>query len=303
MPQFSALQKKYERRITVIGIDARETEQTDGSLEYVKAFVEKKGDDMAYTVAMDDPVKHPAFDAWMSAGGAYGIPTTFVVDGAGKLVWVGHPSGKWELAFNNAVEQALNGTTDLVAAKAAQEEVNRNTAKRLKDVKLLKRMREAQEKNDYAMVVAEADKVIVQEPAYGPELFRKRIGALLHLNEERALADARYKAGDPAYEKALGAQNKLEYWGAIGALIARQEGLSKKSYQLAVDYLEKFTAAKADSYSSWVSLALAHHRLGNIQLAVAAQQKAIAIAKETGITEDRLEGLRKSLVAYQGGEG
>jgi thiol-disulfide isomerase/thioredoxin len=131
MPHLSALQKKHEDNLTVVGVDARETERGDAHPEAVRKFVAKQGDRMAYTVAMDDPQKEPIFNAWMTAAGAYGLPTSFVVDRQGRVVWVGHPIGTVRDAFDVAVEQALKGESDLSAARDLQKEVNRETAVRL----------------------------------------------------------------------------------------------------------------------------------------------------------------------------
>jgi thiol-disulfide isomerase/thioredoxin len=131
MPHLSILQKKHADHLTVVGVDSREAERGEASPEAVRKFVEKQGDRMAYTVAMDDPQKETIFKAWMSAAGAYGIPTSFVVDGRGRVVWVGHPIGPTGDAFDSAVERALKGESDLAAALELQKELNRETAARL----------------------------------------------------------------------------------------------------------------------------------------------------------------------------
>ncbi|HWM66444.1 MAG TPA: hypothetical protein VNO35_07650 [Steroidobacteraceae bacterium] len=63
------------------------------------------------------------FGEWMTAAGSYGIPTTFIVDRAGKLAWVGHPFSssdkEFSPEFNTAIEQALNATSDLAASRTA----------------------------------------------------------------------------------------------------------------------------------------------------------------------------------------
>jgi thiol-disulfide isomerase/thioredoxin len=131
MPHLSALQEKHAGGLTVVGVDARETERGEARPDAVRKFVEKQGDRMAYTVAMDDPQKEPVFNAWMSAAGAYGLPTSFVVDRQGRVVWVGHPIGEMRSGFDRAVEQALEGESDLAAARELQKEINRETAVRL----------------------------------------------------------------------------------------------------------------------------------------------------------------------------
>lgn len=135
MPHLSELQRKYAGKLTVIGVNVRESDNREARLEAVADFVRKKGGDMDYTVAMDDPAGKTVFDAWMTAGGSYGIPTSFVVDGSGRLVWMGHPLGQNAEAFDRAVEQALAGKSDLEAARVVQAEVNEMTHKRLQRMK------------------------------------------------------------------------------------------------------------------------------------------------------------------------
>lgn len=303
IPKLSELQRRYSGCLTVIGVDAREIEGSNGSLEHVKAFVAQQGERMDYTVAMDDPIKHPVFDTWMTAGGAFGIPTTFVVDKAGRLVWVGHPSSEGDQAFQAIVEQTLSGRSDLAGAAATQEAINRETAKRLKDAKLLKRMWQAEKRRDYAAVIVEADKVIAQEPSYGPEVFKARMGALLHVNEDAAFEFATEKSQEPAFVRVLGATNYLEFWGAVGRIIAHEGGLSKGSYRRAVEYLNRLTAVRAGAYWNWVSLAKAYQRLGDKQQAIEAQERAIATAKASGLEGERLERLQQDLEIYRTAKG
>jgi thiol-disulfide isomerase/thioredoxin len=131
MPHLSALQKSQAQRLTIVGVNVREAERGKALADAVRKFVEKQGERMDYTVAMDDPEKKSVFNAWMTAAGAYGLPTSFVVDGKGRVVWVGHPVGARESAFDTAVEQALAGRSDLAAGRDAQQEANRETAARL----------------------------------------------------------------------------------------------------------------------------------------------------------------------------
>jgi thiol-disulfide isomerase/thioredoxin len=133
MPHLTELQKKYAGRVRVIGVNVRESERGNASPEEVKAFVRKKQAVMDYTIAMDDPDRRTVFDAWMVAAGAYGIPTAFIADRNGLIVWVGYPSERKEDArFEIALEKAIAGTSDLPAARASQREANERDAERLK---------------------------------------------------------------------------------------------------------------------------------------------------------------------------
>ena len=87
MPHLSDLQKKHaDKGLTIIGVTA---EDPRNSLEQVEAMVADKGDTMAYTVAWDDARK--TNDAYMKAAKQNGIPCAFIVDGNGKIAYIGHP--------------------------------------------------------------------------------------------------------------------------------------------------------------------------------------------------------------------
>jgi hypothetical protein len=76
------LQEAYKKNVTIIAV-------TDEDPGVVKEFVTSQGKKMEYTVAIDDS-KSTGRD-WMQAAGLNGIPSSFVVDGTGKIVYIGHP--------------------------------------------------------------------------------------------------------------------------------------------------------------------------------------------------------------------
>lgn len=148
IPHLSALQAEYrERGVTVVGVNVRELRRSGGGYEEsfdpetlagVEAFVARQGERMAYAVAYDGAAK--AMDAaWLQASGGEGLPATFVVDRAGRIAWIGHPTvlrmplheivaGTWDLATGparvKAAEEAYLGAlrtlaTDLDAGLAA----------------------------------------------------------------------------------------------------------------------------------------------------------------------------------------
>lgn len=94
IPHLTDLQKEYkDKNLTIIGVDVAEDRngKYDAStLAAVEKFVKDKGDKMNYTVAYDGGAK--AMDnAYMKAGGQNGIPAAFIVDGEGKIAWIGNP--------------------------------------------------------------------------------------------------------------------------------------------------------------------------------------------------------------------
>jgi thiol-disulfide isomerase/thioredoxin len=133
MPHLTELQETYKDKITFLGVTS---EDANNTLDRVEAMVGKKGPLMGYTVAWDEG--RTTFDAWMTAAEQRGIPCAFVVDGTGKIAYIGHPitldlvlsrlvAGKWdpvdgpkelEAAFQRAGE-ALQMDRDL-ALKAIE---------------------------------------------------------------------------------------------------------------------------------------------------------------------------------------
>lgn len=102
-PHMSAMQKEYEKKnVTFIGVNVWEDKTYDaGTLTKVEKFVKDQGDKMSYTVAYDGKEKHMD-KAWMQAAGREGIPSAFLVDGDGKIAWIGHP-GELEPVLAKAV--------------------------------------------------------------------------------------------------------------------------------------------------------------------------------------------------------
>ena len=83
-PKLSKLQKTYgSRGLSVIAI-------SDEAPEVVKEYVESKGSALTYTVAVDKGQRTTA--AYMARFGLNGIPAAFLVNGEGKIAWVGHPA-------------------------------------------------------------------------------------------------------------------------------------------------------------------------------------------------------------------
>jgi len=115
IPHLTELQKEH-KDIKVIGVSVWESDQAK-----VEPFVEKMGEKMDYTVAMDDlgtpedgaagrnaSMSGKMAQNWMAASGQNGIPAAFIVNGDGKIAWIGHPAtmekplaeimaGKWDL--------------------------------------------------------------------------------------------------------------------------------------------------------------------------------------------------------------
>lgn len=105
IPHLTAMQKRFrDRGVTVVGV-------SDEEVGRVRPFVERMGEQMAYTVAVDDG--EATTGAYMRAFGVEGIPHAFVIDREGRVAWRGHPRAGLE----QAVEDILEGRHDIEAAR------------------------------------------------------------------------------------------------------------------------------------------------------------------------------------------
>lgn len=90
-PHLSELQEHYGDKVTIVGVNIWERAEGQARLELVENFVEKEGDRMGYTVALERGTEMA--DTWMKPAGQGGIPAAFIVDGTGHIAWIGHPGG------------------------------------------------------------------------------------------------------------------------------------------------------------------------------------------------------------------
>lgn len=105
IPHLTEMQKKFkDKGVVFIGV-------TDEKLDVVKKFVEKMGDKMDYTVAIDGG---KTSEGYMQAFEIGGIPHAFIVNKEGKIVWHGHPMDRLE----ETLDEIVAGKFDLEAAKA-----------------------------------------------------------------------------------------------------------------------------------------------------------------------------------------
>ena len=103
IPHLTEMQKKF-KDVVFIGVSDEESAT-------VKKFVNKMGDQMDYTVAIDDDQQ--TSKGYMEAFGQNGIPHAFIVDLEGRVVWSGHPMA----GLDEALAEVLAGKFDLDKAR------------------------------------------------------------------------------------------------------------------------------------------------------------------------------------------
>lgn len=108
IPHLTKLQKDNPE-LTIIGVAGAERAPTEEArFSKAKEFVDKQGDKMAYTVLYDGD--NSMWTEWMAAAGKGGIPCSFVVDGDGKVSYIGHPEGGLDEAVASAIKRAKSAS-------------------------------------------------------------------------------------------------------------------------------------------------------------------------------------------------
>lgn len=189
-PHLSELQRRHkDKGLTIVGVNVWERSYGKGTLAKVEAFVERQAEKMSYTVAYDGEAR--AMDrAWMQAAGRDGIPSAFLVDGAGTIAMVGHPmfledvlprvlAGTWDAKSDGAkvvrAEEAMTGKLDELAAAgdgkgviARIEEMERDfptVAAEVADVKARAYLGEKQYEKAFEVLAKMTDRAIAEKSA------------------------------------------------------------------------------------------------------------------------------------------
>lgn len=293
MPHLNEISKEYKDKgvvVTAINVWEESDPKDDSYVAKVEKYVKDFGEGMSFNVVTDDPSGSMA-KAWMEASGAGGIPTTFVVDGHGKIIWIGHP-----MALDEPLKQMLAGTYDPAAAKAAKEKADRERNEmRAKFAPINK----AVAAKDYKLAVAEIDKIYDSSESMRMNLGMSKFNFLMKYDEAGAYKWAATFAKDPAVKDDANALNSIA-WTIIDP--AAKPAPKKPDYKLAIKISERSNELSKNENPMFLdTLGLAYFKGGQVKKAIEVQTKAVQLAKASGdfpedmVKElsDRLEMMKK----------
>jgi thiol-disulfide isomerase/thioredoxin len=287
IPHLTELQAKHGSKVKFIGVSIWEKDQS-----LVEPFVTEMGDKMVYSIAMDDV---PDGDkkgsngkmakAWMTAAARGGIPSAFIVDGNGKIAWIGHPMG----GMDKVLDSILAGEFDL--AKAAADYANSKEVKAAASQQALTR---AIDSGDEKAAIALLDKMIEQDPKSANPAMTK-FSVLL----------GRLKSYDRAY--AYGAElvdvtfkDEANVLNAIAWMIVDPARTpEKQDLKLALRAAARASELTKDEPQMQASvldtLARVYFSMGDVAKAIELQQRAIDLATDTRMKAD----MQKTLELYK----
>ncbi|HEY4288358.1 MAG TPA: TlpA disulfide reductase family protein [Puia sp.] len=300
MPHLSAVAREYEERVTVLSIDVYENKLV--SLGKIKAFADSMGNRMDFQVAAEDSNFMVA--GWLDDTGEkrHGIPRTFIVDGEGRLVWMGYPTG-----LDSVLAKVVSRTWDIKGALAKRKEDRRlaelDDSLGFEFAGYLGGAYKAGDRRKADSLLLWIDKIIKKEPKlqYAPFVGVNTFSALLLTDPHKAYEFGKVAMVTPTYEE----PNYHLFYGSIGIysdslhLPAEIYELGAEAYQLDLDHRPyKDNDVFARLYHEQAAL---YWRANDGPKAIEAAQKAIDMLKSGGgFSKSRLVAYESQLQEYKG---
>lgn len=300
IPHITEMAKKYKGKAEFIGVSVWEpaSEKEPQSQEYynkkVEAFVKDFGAKMDYNVCIDDMDTNTMGESWMRAAEQGGIPSAFVVDQSGNIAWIGHPMG----GLDKVVGEVINGTFDAEAEALRAAKAKADAAKRMEATKPAMA---AMKEQKYAEAIAEFDKLFASDPSFEMQFGMAKLTAMFHAQNAGAADYARALA--KKYGNNPNALNSMAWM-----LVDDKSTIKNPDYKLAIELaqLGVDNSKAGDPMLAYVldTLAYAHFKAGNIDKAIATQERALAAATATkDFDKDTLKEITDRLAMFKTKKG
>jgi thiol-disulfide isomerase/thioredoxin len=273
MPHLSQVAGKYKRTVTVIGVDVMERAPSMNSL---RAFVDGRGSAMDYSVAAED--SNFMTRSWVNASGEAGIPVAFVVNGEGRVAWIGHPD-----LLDEVLPKVLNSSLDIEKASAERKLNKRWEALDDSAGDELRNYRADFEKRDFeksdSLLLRRVDEIVGNEPGlkYAPIVATFTFNALLNTDPQKAYEYGKVLMVTPTYRIPPYSVifNNIRSYSKQQSLPSQIYELGVEAYQARIDYSPK-TVGLPGTYhimADW------YWRAHDTSKAIETEEKAIAALK------------------------
>ena len=271
IPHLTEMAKKYAGKATFTGVSVFEepSPKDESYIGKVEKFVTDWGAKMDYNVAVDGKDGWMGAN-WMKAAEQPGIPTAFVIDQKGQVAWIGHPMDR----LDEVVGEVIAGTYDIARE---QQRIADQKAEQAKAEAEYKPFLDPMRKGDFATAVVEMDKAFAKNPKLENMFAMAKFQALSNTDTPAAMAYARNLA-DGLYKTNSNALNSIAW-----AIVDDKSKIKSPDYTVAVFVAERGVAALkpgADMEAAYLldTLAYAYFKNGQLDKAIATQEKALAAA-------------------------
>jgi thiol-disulfide isomerase/thioredoxin len=291
MPHITELAKKYEGKLTVIGVSVWErtsTDSNDSLFNMIGAFVEKQGERMRYNVAAEG-IDKPMAETWMKAAGRTGIPCTMIIGRDGNIAWIGHP-----MQMEESLAQLVDDKYDI---KLAAAEYAKKWEEDQDRKELLEPVTTALRTHDDKAMIAAVDQAVAKLPDIEPSLFPLKFEALLKTDEPAA-----YAYMTTVSESELFAKHPITGYNFWIAMKRHAGELHDPQWSKLADILGRAVKEQPTIAQYLLAQADALDLAGRIDEAIAAQQRVIEIGtpligKE--FSEEWLQKMKDRLAEYE----
>ncbi|MDG2022766.1 MAG: redoxin domain-containing protein [Phycisphaerales bacterium] len=274
MPHLSELQKEYkEQGVDIIGV-------SNEKLAVVESFIEQPQWDKktGYTIAVDRDGATNA--AYMKAAKRNGIPCAFVVDGEGKVAWIGHP-----MSMDEPLKKIVAGKWDRDKFRGDYEK-SQQAARMMTNVR--RAMRSATSSGDYREAMKLLDAAIAKMPDDAGLQMMKFQTMIGPMNDPEG-----YQTGW-AILKAN--RDNAMMMNAIAWYTLDDAAVSDRDYEFAMAAAKAAEAASGGTNAAILdTLARAYYEMGDFDMAVKVQKKAVEKSDDDAMGA----GIRKQLEKYQ----
>lgn len=276
MPHLSEMQKKYgDKGLTIISVSSEERPNSPrkNSLEDVEKMTKDKADTMAYTVAWDDGRK--TNEAYMQAAQQGGIPCAFLVDGSGKIAYIGHPA-----RIDATLESVVAGKHDIKALAEAHKRAKANEAKA---AGINGQLNAAMKSQDWEGAVKAADDLIALDPEQFAAVAPFKFQVLAMNVKDMTRANAWAKQASEGLVK----DNAEALNGLAWLMVDPDAQMEGRDVDLALKIATRANELEKDKNAGVLdTLARAWFVKGDVGKAVEIQRKAVAL-------DERLKGALK----------
>ncbi|MBX3403517.1 MAG: redoxin family protein [Phycisphaeraceae bacterium] len=294
IPHLTRLQEEHKDRVTIIGVSAWERAGDAGErIAVARRFVEEQGAAMAYGVASD--ADGEMVRAWMEPAGRRSIPTSFVVDGHGRVAWIGNPGR----GLDDVLEKVLSGDFDARAHAAAEAEAAKIKAR--KD-ELFARAGLLENGGKEAEAIKLLDELlqIEGEPSARGVIQRNRFRMMMKADAERGRA-----LGDELLAGEL--QDNAYVLYAMAETVLRNDAATEADCSLALRLAQRAheIGDPAGRVMTLDGLGFALFRTGDIDGAIRRAEEALAALAELNGPTDRptRERIAERLARYRKAKG
>lgn len=273
MPHLTDLARKHAGKVTIIGVNILERAPSEKLDRLLDQVITQMGKDLDYPVCRDTADDY-LLTHWFKPTRSPAIPESVVVDGNGKIAWIGHPS-----RLDQVIDELLAGAFDYEksASDFAKAAAGSNAM-----MKVFADYGEAMKAGDWAKAI----EIIDANPQYAANLWLPRFDALLRHSPSEAFEQLR----EVVAKKDRNAGN---YLGAV----SRADHLPREIYQFAAEAL--VPNARAGDFGA---LAALFYRLGDSGKAVEYQLKLkeYALSMPQRPPPEVMEKVEEDLIKYRG---